>query len=125
MLTGNRNSSTKSNRRENNIQGTILNSIKDEDTIQFNFKNINRGLKKKGWGKYKYKLKRLKELKVEIIALAEKNIPWTPNKISIVRKKLKEGFKISASISTATTSSSISSSTAATIIPATSAVTTT
>eukprot|EP00957_Ditylum_brightwellii_P164668 12537709-Ditylum_brightwellii.AAC.1 len=41
-------------------------------------------------GEYKYALKRLKELEVEIIGLAETNIPWMPNEISIARKKLKE-----------------------------------
>eukprot|EP00957_Ditylum_brightwellii_P030593 2318405-Ditylum_brightwellii.AAC.1 len=60
--------------------------------MQFYFQNINGSLKKGGWGKYEYTLKRVKELEIEIIGLVETNMPWTPNKISIARKKLGEEF---------------------------------
>ena len=73
--------------RNNEHHREILTKLKDDNTMRLYFQNINGGLKKDGWSKFRYVVKRLKEKNVEFIGLAETNIPWTPNDIKPQEQK--------------------------------------
>eukprot|EP00957_Ditylum_brightwellii_P082169 6248231-Ditylum_brightwellii.AAC.1 len=86
--------------RENKYHGEILTQIKDEDTLNVYFHNINGGMKRDGWSKYGFAVRKLRKMEVDIIGLAETNIPWTADEIHKARTKMKEDYNGKSKIQT-------------------------
>eukprot|EP00957_Ditylum_brightwellii_P008699 660276-Ditylum_brightwellii.AAC.1 len=61
--------------KQNKHHKEILTSIKPKDTMRVYVYNIKGGIKQDGWSKYGFVVKRLKEMEVNVIGLAETNIP--------------------------------------------------
>eukprot|EP00957_Ditylum_brightwellii_P046686 3542831-Ditylum_brightwellii.AAC.1 len=56
------------------------------------FHNINGGIKRDGWSKFGFAVRKLREMEVDIIGLAKTNIPWTLDEIHKARTKMKEEY---------------------------------
>eukprot|EP00957_Ditylum_brightwellii_P114359 8719742-Ditylum_brightwellii.AAC.1 len=79
-------------KKRNAYHREILTKLKEENTMRLYFQIIIGGLKKGRWGKYKYALKQLKDLEVDVLGFAETNLPWALQDRHVAQAKLKEEF---------------------------------
>ena len=74
--------------KENNHQGELLESTKEENCLRLYFQNINGGIKECDWGKLRLAMEKLIEMNVDIFDFAETNLAWSPEDRNRARRIL-------------------------------------